>query len=545
MPRDGTETYILPFPDVEEDTTIESAVYNGFTNDVAADLNTPRPVKFGGTGATSPASARTALGVEVASAVVTNYDSHVFEGGSFYSSVGATAAPTANAFAGICYKTNASNLVIEARDSTTGILYIKRRVAGVWGAWGLENDLSGINADVAAALLLKVNKAGDTMSGQLSLLLDPEDPLHAVRRSYVDSISAALEDYVDSAAATLAGMLKKNYVVNGAMMISQENGATAMTTSGSYAVDQFRVSFATSGTLSHQQASVVSLGGSPNRLRVTCLSADATVGASDFVAIVQPIEGYRVADLQFGTAAAKTVTIQFSVRAPAGTYGVTLVNSANNRSYAAEYVISAPEADTDVVKSVTIPGDTSGTWLKDNGVGMYIEWGLMAGNGAGFGISPGAWAGTGGIGTVNQTNFMVLGNVFILSDVGLYEGNTAAAFVPPDYARELALCQRYWVKTFNSNVNPAQNAGLNGTFTVSTNATSTFAGSCPLPVEMRDVPVIVTFNPSAANANWRDTTNTADRTASATAGTRMVYLQGAAGVVNGVNRIHFTANARL
>jgi hypothetical protein len=148
MPRDGSQVYVLPFPDVVPDTTIESPVYNGFTNDVAQDLNAPRPISSGGTGATSAAAALAALGGETASQIVTNYDSFAFKPGSFSSAAGATSAPVAGqAFTGICYMADASNFFIEARSLTDGVLYARGKVAGAWGGWVR-------NVDAATALML-------------------------------------------------------------------------------------------------------------------------------------------------------------------------------------------------------------------------------------------------------------------------------------------------------------------------------------------------------------------------------------------------------
>ena len=116
MPRDGSNIYHQPFPDVVTDTEIESAVYNGFTNDVAYDLNLPRPISAGGTGASDAATAITNLGGEVAKQSVTNYDSFPFVNGSFMSLAGATGAPTANQCAGIYYENaNGSYATLEAR----------------------------------------------------------------------------------------------------------------------------------------------------------------------------------------------------------------------------------------------------------------------------------------------------------------------------------------------------------------------------------------------------------------------------------------------
>lgn len=242
------------------------------------------------------------------------------------------------------------------------------------------------------------------------------------------------------------GVTKKNYILNGGMQISQENGATAVSADGTFPVDLFvhRV-LGTTGAINTAQVAVVTPAGSPNRLRSTVTTADAAVAAGDAVFLSQHIEGLRVADLLFGTSSAKTVTLQFGVKAPAGTYCVVVENGGANRSYVAEYVIAAGEANTDVIKSVTIAGDTAGTWLKDNGIGLRVRWGLMAGST--FQQAAGSWGTADAIGSSNQFNLMAtVGNVFELFDVGLYEGNVAPPFQVPDYPSELALCQRYWQK---------------------------------------------------------------------------------------------------
>ena len=239
---------------------------------------------------------------------------------------------------------------------------------------------------------------------------------------------------------------RKNYIINGAMQVSQENGATAGSMANYYPVDEFLVAASgTTGVGTAAQVASVTPAGSPNRIRCTVTTADAAVAAGDLVNIRARIEGLRVADLQFGSAAAKTLTLRFGAKAPAGTYCVVFMNNANNRSYVAEYVIASGEANADVVKSMTIPGDQSGTWLKDNGLGLEVRWGLMVGST--FQQAAGSW-GTGlVVGSANQFNFMgTVGNVFELFDVGLYEGMTAPTFVVPDYPSEQTLCQRYFEK---------------------------------------------------------------------------------------------------
>jgi hypothetical protein len=239
---------------------------------------------------------------------------------------------------------------------------------------------------------------------------------------------------------------KKNYVINGAMMISQENGTTSGTTNGYYPVDQFFLGISgTSGAAAITQGVLATPGGSPNRIRVQATTADSAVAAGDIVWVQQRIEGLRCADLLFGTASAKTITVQFGVRAPAGTYSFTIANNGGSRSYVSEYVIAAGEANTDVVKAVTIPGDITGTWNKDNTIGFDLRWGLMVGSSSQQ--AAGSWGTANALGSPNQFNFMgTVNNVFDLFDVGLYEGSVVPPFTVPDYASELQSCLRYWEK---------------------------------------------------------------------------------------------------
>jgi len=170
MPRNGAGVYSHPFPNVVEGTTIESAVFNGNTSDVEQDLNTPRPIVAGGTGANNAHDAMIALSGEIAVQQVTNYDSFPFAAGSFWSATGATSAPRSDQpFAGICYYHGADPgyMTIEARseaDSTVpGRLYVRQKIAGSWGIWS-EQPGSLANLDAAY-----VNVAGDTMTGALTV----------------------------------------------------------------------------------------------------------------------------------------------------------------------------------------------------------------------------------------------------------------------------------------------------------------------------------------------------------------------------------------
>jgi hypothetical protein len=173
MPRDGSNIYHRPSgTDGIPNYTIESAKYNSYVADVEQDLNLPRPIVAGGTGANNARDAMTSLQGDVAYQVVTNYDAYAFASGSFYSAAGATSAPTANAFIGQCYTSDPAvvppavpagqNMFIEARDVTTGLKYLRQKTAGAWGAWAQQ---AGSNAVLDAAY---VNVSGDVMTGGLT-----------------------------------------------------------------------------------------------------------------------------------------------------------------------------------------------------------------------------------------------------------------------------------------------------------------------------------------------------------------------------------------
>jgi hypothetical protein len=144
MPRDGSNVYGIPSgTHGAEGTTIESARYNAFVDDVAIDLNWPRPILAGGTGAANARDAMIALQGEITQQVITNYDMDAFLSGSFYSASTATAGPVAaHAFIGICYKIDNANMVIEARDqndtTVPGRMYVREKKVGVWGAWTVD-----------------------------------------------------------------------------------------------------------------------------------------------------------------------------------------------------------------------------------------------------------------------------------------------------------------------------------------------------------------------------------------------------------------------
>ena len=72
MARDGSGIYSAPAgTTATAGTTIESAKYNAFVNDLVTDANAARPIVAGGTGATTAGAALTALGAQPLDAELT------------------------------------------------------------------------------------------------------------------------------------------------------------------------------------------------------------------------------------------------------------------------------------------------------------------------------------------------------------------------------------------------------------------------------------------------------------------------------------------
>lgn len=352
-------------------------------------------------------------------------------------------------------------------------------------------------------------------------------------------------------AAPTGSMGFRNRLINSDMRIDQRNAGASITANGStYAVDRFvfstnQVSKATA------QRSTTAPAGFTNSLLVTS-SAATSFASGDYFSITQKIEGFNCADLAWGTASAVAVAISFRVQSSlTGTFGGAINNSAGNRSYPFSYTISA--ANTWEEKTIVVPGDTTGTWLTDNGTGMNVRFAL--GMGSTYSGTAGAWTAgdiesvTGAV-NVLGTN----GATFYITGVQLEAGSVASPFERRDYGRELMMCQRYYFKTFEQNTAPAQNIGsYSGAFvypTTTAGATINRSHNLFFPVQMRASPTLTTFSPSAASAEVYNSTGGLACTSSGSLylgqnGFVIFCTGNASGAVGQLLTIHATASAEL
>ena len=276
----------------------------------------------------------------------------------------------------------------------------------------------------------------------------------------------------------------KNRIINGAMQIDQRNAGASISianTEDKYPVDRFFGSNRTGTAVFSGQQSTTAPEGFKNSLLITTTTANASLSATQYAAVRHSIEGFNVYDLDWGAASAKPVTLSFWVRSSlTGTFGGSLTNAGFNRSYPFTYTISS--ANTWEQKTITIAGDTTGTWATNNTAGIHIFFGL--GVGSTVSGTAGAWAGSAFYSASGATSVVgTNGATFYITGVQLEKGSTATSFDYRPYSTELALAQRYFqsipASAFNASANLAFSSG------------NTLYATYSLPVIMRASPTII------------------------------------------------------
>jgi hypothetical protein len=311
-------------------------------------------------------------------------------------------------------------------------------------------------------------------------------------------------------AAAASPYVLKNRIINGDMVIDQRNaGASVTPANGAYTLDRWLVGATQTSKFTIQQnaGSVTPPTGFSNYLGITSSSAYSVISTDEFE-VYQRIEGFNTSDLAWGTANAKTVTLSFWVRSSlTGTFGGSLFNSALNRSYVFSYTIAA--ANTWEQKSITIAGDTSGTWVgATNGTGIAVLFNIGAG--ASTTATAGAWNNAFFVAPTGQTSVVgTNGATWYVTGVQLEQNTSATPFERRLYGQELFNCQRYFYKTFGQEVAPVNGAAYTNGIGVpaigTAYTTSSVRNQVVFPQPMRTTPTVTYFNSNV------DSSPTADR----------------------------------
>jgi len=297
----------------------------------------------------------------------------------------------------------------------------------------------------------------------------------------VDGSNGLIFNDASTQTTAATGFGFKNRIINGDMRIDQRNAGASVTTatSGAYNLDRWNNnnnSGASRFTVQQNAGSVTPPAGFINYLGCTSTGA-YSISSGDVILIRQPIEGYNIADLNWGTANASAVTLSFWVRSSlTGTFGGS-IKAGGSHSYPFTYTINS--ANTWEQKTVSIPGPTSGTWQTTTSTGVELNFSL--GTGSAYAGTANTWAYSSdyrsatGATSVVGTN----GATWYLTGVQFEKGSTATAFDYRDYGNEFILCQRYY-----NRVNLPQYVGFSGFC----DSTTEFIAYASFPVTMRDAP---------------------------------------------------------
>jgi hypothetical protein len=354
-------------------------------------------------------------------------------------------------------------------------------------------------------------------------------------------------------AAPFDAMAYSGLQINGAMEVSQENGLNAVSVSntGKYICDGWVLS--SSGIQVMQAYSGGGgLAGFPFVLVSKPTTANASPAAADRCTVSTRIEGYRIARLAWGSVSAQPITLAFWVfAARAGNYSGVVTNGGTaTRSYPFSFTVAAGVWQ---YVTVTIPGDTSGTWSTGNGVGMEIFFTLMAGSGNQAPAN--AWAAGsyfGATGTINgvaaTTDQLLIGGVIVLP------GNEAPSavrspFVMRSFADELALCQRYWEKSYNyaTPVASSTGIGIRGNTTLGPGGITNVGSTVAFATRKRATPTIQLYSGTGIAGQFSNSANGTGSFASilpnAIGESSFTFLNGT--TTSSDVYFHFTADARL
>ena len=310
---------------------------------------------------------------------------------------------------------------------------------------------------------------------------------------------------------TSASQTALNKIINGDMRVDQRDGtATINATSVTYNVDRWLGRGVASAGVFTLAQDTTSPANFTNSLKATVTTADSSIASGSSYRIQQMVEGYNMADLNWGTSDAQSVTLSFWVRSSVtGTFGGSVANGDYNRFNVFSYTISV--ADTWEYKTVTITGDTSGTWYTNTSIGIRLNFSLGAGST--LLASAGSWGSSAKEGVTGQTNVIATNSAtFYVTGVQLQTGSGASNFEYLQFGQQMLLCQRYF---YSLGGTAAYEFIAHGMFT----GTTTPLLRAELPVKMRSAPTLSTsgtFLTKAGSSNLATASFSVDQSATQT-----------------------------
>ena len=336
---------------------------------------------------------------------------------------------------------------------------------------------------------------------------------------------------------------RKNILINGAMQVAQRaTSVTGVSGSGYHTVDRFDTSMTSDGRYTQSQVTDAPEGFG-HALKFDCTTADTSIAAGENLIGLFQIEGQDVQTIQKGTSSAKEVTVSFYAKANAAkTYVCELKDFTNTRTCSKTFTVGTSYARHEI----TFPADTTGAITSDNARQFAINLWLHAGSTYTSGTLQTAWGAQSNADRAVGIDsfFSSTDNTFFITGVQLEVGSVATEFEHRSFGEELALCQRYFQKSYNQSValGTATNVGI----TVGVRGNGAFTMTAHLKETMRATPTAVAYSPvSGASGKVRDLEGGDDESATITASESTIHFTGTGSNVSNAYSVHHTADAEL
>ena len=293
----------------------------------------------------------------------------------------------------------------------------------------------------------------------------------------------------------------KNFIINGAQNVAQRGTSSTGLggSTGYYVTDRNKLVFSTSGRLTMEQVAD-GPSGFLNATKLSCTTADTSIGAGENFLFSQYFEGQNLQSLKKGTSDAVPITVSFYVKGNASaTYGMEIYDLDNTRSISTTFDVTT--GWTRVEK--TFAGDTTGALDDDNNASLAIFLWLHAGSDSNSGTLNTSWNSVTAANRTDSNNtsfFDSTSRTFFITGWQMEIGEKATEFEHEPFETTLRKCQRYYLKRLAGSAYSYWAAGHNATHAAARLHQN-------FPVEMNHIPVLET---SAASTFYVYSVDTVD-----------------------------------
>ena len=309
-------------------------------------------------------------------------------------------------------------------------------------------------------------------------------------------------DFADLAgSADAGGLTGRNLIINGAMQVAQRNTGTVTVSDGSNegysTVDRYTVNMNSSvgGALDISQSTDTPAGFS-NSVKLKCQTTNTDYSGTKFVELRHKIEARNLQLLGFGTSSAKPITVSWYMKTVNYTGPISL--SLQTADGTAQYYAKSITPTTSWARyTCTIPGSTSATINNDSGQGLTVDF-VVAGGSSGTNAASSDSTGfsTTRVDYINDIGNLLANtsNEIYITGVQLEVGETATPFEHRSFEDELARCQRYFQKSYDSGTALGASTAVGAIFSRIGTAVSNQPIQVVFPVPMRGAPAGTIFS---------------------------------------------------